>query len=58
VLECKYEDGAVFAKVSLQKSKFLSGEDIVLIYNSEDIPFMGCPVKASSGVANIGVKLA
>lgn len=58
VLECKYENGAVYAMVELDKSKFASSEDIVLVYNSDDIPFMGCPVKACSRTANIGVRLA
>jgi len=45
VLECRYEDGRIFAKVKFERSKFSEDEDIVLVYNSEGIPFMGCPTK-------------
>lgn len=58
VLECRYEGGKIFAKVKLDKSKFLKDQDIVLVYNCDGIPFMGCPTKASGDIAAIGVKLA
>ncbi len=57
VVEEGYTNGEIWAKINLDSAKFSGPDDMVLILNANDIPFMGEVVRCCDATVRIGIRL-